>query len=171
MEKKHSSWLSDCLKQIQNNDEKTVLDVACGYGRNSLLLANLGFKVHAVDNDKKKLSQIIHKNIYKKQLDVENVNNWPVSSKKFDIIIIFNFLFRPIFPHIINSINKKGYLIYETFATGHSRFGPPSNKNFLLKKKELIKLTKPLSLLAYEEIQIQNLDSCFKKQRIFSKNV
>ena len=166
-----SPWLLECLKSIQDSRDKTVLDLACGFGRNSNILVEKGFQVLAVDIDEKKLSQITDKRIIKKKINVEKLKNWPLFPNKFDIIIVFNFLFRPIFPNIISSLNKNGFLIYETFGKGHSRYGPPKNQNYLLENQELKKLTKILSLIAYEDILVENNKNSFIKQRIFASNV
>ena len=90
---------------------------------------------------------------------------------KFDIIIVTNFLNRSIFSSIIKSINKNGYLIYETFSEGQQNIGKPSNPNYILKRRELISLCADLKLIAYEEIYIENSINNSFKQRIFSTNV
>ena len=166
-----SPWLLECLKNIKVKKNKIALDLACGYGRHSYELAKQGFNVLALDNDEEKLSKVADKKIITCKTDVENFINWPLSEKKFDLIIVFNFLFRPIFPNIINSLNNGGYLIYETFNVGHSRFGSPKNKKYLLQYEELKKLTTGLSLIAYEDILVQNNIRSYIKQRIFTKNV
>ena len=166
-----SRWLLECLKKIKSRNNKIALDLAWGFGRHSYVLAEKGFKVLAADNDKNKLSMITNKKILKKQVNIEDLENWPLYPNKFDLIIVFNFLFRPIFPFIINSLNKNGFLIYETFGKGHSRYGPPKNQNYLLENQELKKLTRILSLIAYEDILVENNKNSFIKQRIFASNV
>ena len=91
--------------------------------------------------------------------------------KKFHIIIVTNFLNRKIFPLIIDSINKGGYLIYETFSQGHEKIGKPNNSKYILKSRELINLTTKMQLIEYENIYINNVSNHYFKQRIFSKNV
>ena len=78
-----------------------------------------------MDIDENKLNSFNGKLIKKKVTDVENINNWPLDKKKFNIIIVTNFLNRKIFPLIIKSIKKGGYLIYETFSEGHQKIGRP----------------------------------------------
>ena len=48
MNTKPSKWLKYCLNNFVKH-KKTALDLACGRGRNSLLLANYGFNVSSVD--------------------------------------------------------------------------------------------------------------------------
>ena len=48
MNTKPSKWLKYCLNNLVKQ-KKTALDLACGRGRNSLLLASYGFNVTSVD--------------------------------------------------------------------------------------------------------------------------
>ena len=68
-------------------------------------------------------------------------------------------------------MKKNGYLISETFGEGHERLGRPKNKDYLLQKDELLKLTKNMNLICYEEIKVINLKKKFIKHRILCKNV
>ena len=68
-------------------------------------------------------------------------------------------------------MKKNGYLIYETFGEGHEKLGRPRNKDYLLQKDELLKLTNNMSLIYYEEIKVINFKKKFIKHRILCKNV
>ena len=106
---KISNWVKYCLEALPCKNGY-VLDLACGKGRHSIFLSNLGYNVLSVDIDEHKLNCFNGKLIKKKVIDVENINNWPLEKKKFNIIIVTNFLNRTIFPLIISSIKKGGYL-------------------------------------------------------------
>ena len=165
-----SNWVKYCLDIIPNK-KGTSLDLACGKGRHSILLSSYGYNVFAVDINQQNLSCFNNKLITKKIIDIENLKNWPLKKEKFDIIVVTNFLNRDIFPSIIKSINKNGYLIYETFSVGHQNIGKPKNPDYILKQRELISLCVELKLIAYEEIYTENsIDNSFK-QRIISINV
>ena len=167
---KISNWVKYCLEKIPYK-QGYVLDLACGKGRHSLFLSNLGFNVLSVDINYNSLNCFNGKLIIKKVIDIENINNWPLEGGKFNIVLVTNFLNRKIFPEIINSVNKGGYLIYETFSEGHQNVGKPTNPEFILKPRELIKLTKNLQLLEFENIYINNSSNHSFKQSIFVKNV
>ena len=85
--------------------------------------------------------------------------------------MVTNFLNRKIFPLIIDSINKGGYLVYETFTEGHQNIGKPSNPEYILKPKELINLTNKMEFLEYQNIYINNPSYHSYKQSIFVKHV
>jgi SAM-dependent methyltransferase len=167
---KISKWVKYCLELVPCKNSY-VLDLACGKGRHSIYLSNLGYNVLSVDVDEDKLNYFNGKLIKKKVLDVENINNWPLEKKNFNAIIVTNFLNRKIFPKIISSIKKEGYLIYETFSEGHQKIGRPTNPQYILKPRELIQLTNKMQLIAYENIYINNPSNHLYQQRILAKNV
>ena len=167
---KISNWVKYCFEELPYK-HGYVLDLSCGKGRHSIFLSNSGYNVLSVDIDRNKLDCFNGSLIKKKVIDVENINNWPLEKKKFNAIIVTNFLNRAIFPSIINSIKKEGYLIYETFSEGHEKIGRPTNPKYILKPRELMHLTSKMQLLTYESICINNPTHHLFQQRIFAKNV
>ena len=167
---KISNWVKYCLEELPSKNGY-VLDLACGRGRHSVFLSNLGYNVLSVDIDEHKLNCFNGKLIKKKVIDVENINNWPLGKKKFNAIVVTNFLNRKIFPSIIGSIKKGGYLIYETFSEGHQKIGRPTNPKYILKPRELLQLINKMQLVAYENIYINNPSNHLFQQRILAKNV
>ena len=94
------------------------------------------------------------------EADIEKTDPWSKSSilkgKKFDLIIVTNYLFRPLFSSIIRGLKKNGMLIYETFSEGNEKYGHPKNPHFLLKSGELLKMVgKKLRIIAFEEGHIK----------------
>ena len=126
-----------------------ALDVACGGGRHAVLLAELGHDVVAVDRDLGGLPA--HGRIEAVQADLE-AGPWPLPGRRFDAVIVTNYLHRPLFPALLESLADDGLLLYETFAVGNERFGRPSNPDFLLRPGELLDVCKgTLRVLAYED--------------------
>ncbi len=167
---KISNWVKYCLEELPCKNGY-ALDLACGKGRHSIFLSKLGYNVLSVDIDEHKLNCFNGKLIKKKVIDVENINNWPLAKKKFNAIIVTNFLNREIFPSIIRSIKKGGLLIYETFSEGHQKIGRPTNPKYILKPRELLLLSNKMQLVAYENIYINNPSNHVFQQRILAKNV
>lgn len=138
-----------------------VLDVAAGYGRNSLYLAEHGFAVHAIDRDQealRALEQIAHERslsqITTEQLDLELSplpdNLLPVAT--YEVVMVFFYLFRPLFPQLIRALKPGGVLLYETFLMeNHVRHQHPRRAIFCLESNELRTLTAPLLPLYYDE--------------------
>jgi SAM-dependent methyltransferase len=132
--------------------EGSVLDLACGSGRHSLLLASLGYRVEALDRDAAALAALAEvPGIVTRHADVEE-GPWPYHARWFDGIVVTNYLHRPLLPLLINALNEGGVLIYETFMIGNERYGKPSNPHFLLRPGELLEVVRRrLHVVAFEE--------------------
>ena len=121
----------------------TVLDLACGNGRNGLVLAALGHAVSFADRDEEKLGQISRAEAFNHErceiwnVDLERADSKPLAGRSYDAILVFNYLHRPLFSAIKNAVAPGGLLIYETFTTAQRAFGRPSNADFLLLPGEL----------------------------------
>ena len=126
-----------------------VLDLACGSGRHVRHLSALGLRVTAVDRDRAALdrcgdaAEVI-------EADLEGAP-WPLNGRRFDAVIVTNYLWRALMPHIVDSVAAGGVLLYETFALGNERFGKPSNPDFLLRAGELLTHVNGLHVLAFED--------------------
>jgi len=126
----------------------SVLDVACGSGRHVRWFADRGCRVTAVDRDAAAVEplQAIAELLV---ADIEN-GPWPFAGRRFDAVIVTNYLWRPLLPTLIASVADGGVLIYETFADGNQSVGKPSNPDFLLKPGELLQAAQGLEVVAYE---------------------
>lgn len=130
-----------------------VLDVACGSGRHSRLLARLGFEVDAVDRDPGLFADAPPQ-VAVLGADIE-VGPWPYEGRRFDAIVVTNYLHRPLLPVLADSLERGGLLVYETFAQGNERFGKPSNPVFLLAPGELLEAVRgKLRVIAYEDLVV-----------------
>lgn len=131
-----------------------VLDVACGAGRHARLLARMGFEVDAVDRDIA-LFEEPPANVRLLQADLE-AEAWPYAGRRFDAIVVTNYLHRPLLPVLVDALEPGGLLIYETFARGNERFGKPSNPAFLLQPGELLEAVRgKLRVIAYEDRNVE----------------
>ena len=88
--------------------------------------------------------------------DIEN-GPWPLEGQQFDAVIVTNYLWRPLWPRITQSVASGGALLYETFAQGHETVGRPSRADFLLAPAELLQITLEagLRVVAYEDGFVQ----------------
>jgi SAM-dependent methyltransferase len=130
-----------------------VLDLACGAGRHARFLAQLGFEVDAVDRDIALFADA-PPNVALRQADLED-GPWPYDGQHFDAIVVTNYLHRPLMPLLVESLERGGLLVYETFAAGNERFGKPSNPAFLLRPGELLDAVRGrLHVIAYEDLVV-----------------
>lgn len=127
----------------------SVLDVACGSGRHLRWFAQRGCAVTGVDRDAaaveplKPLGEVV-------VADIEN-GPWPFVGRRFDAVVVTNYLWRPLLPAIVACVAEGGVLIYETFAAGNETVGKPSRPDFLLRPGELLQASAGLRVIAYED--------------------
>ena len=126
-----------------------VLDVACGSGRHVRWFAQRGCHVTGIDRDAAALATLadIAQTIV---ADIEQ-SPWPLAGRRFDAVVVTNYLWRDLLPTLVASLKEGGVLIYETFATGNASVGKPSNPDFLLRSGELLQAASSLRVVAYEE--------------------
>jgi SAM-dependent methyltransferase len=126
----------------------TVLDLACGSGRHLRRLAGQGFRVTGVDRDAQALAPLAGL----AELIVADIEGapWPLERRRFDAVVVTNYLWRPLFPRIRAALADDGVLLYETFARGHEALGRPTRPDFLLQPGELIALAAGLQIVAFE---------------------
>ena len=127
----------------------TVLDVACGSGRHLRWFAQRGCRVTGVDRDAAALQPLagIAELIV---ADIE-AGPWPLAGRRFDAVVVTNYLWRERLPDVIGCVAEGGVLIYETFSAGHERIGKPSNPKFLLRPGELLQAAQGLRVVAFED--------------------
>lgn len=128
-----------------------ALDLACGGGRNLSWLAARGWQVCGVDRDTaataslRAIAEII-------DADIEN-GPWPLAGRQFDLVVVCNYLWRPLFAQIRAAVAPGGLLLWETFADGHQRLGRPSRPEFLLQRGELLREFSDWQIAGFEDIE------------------
>ena len=133
-----SAWLQRHLHRIPKGE---VLDLASGAGRNCPPLLAAGHRVLAVDRDPILLAEAARLGADTLCHDLEAEGAvWPFAAQRFAGIVICNYLHRPLFAHILNSLADGGVLIIETFGQGNEQYGRPRNPQFLLAPDELLGL-------------------------------
>jgi len=146
-----SAWVQRWLPLIRPGGD--VLDVACGAGRHARLLARMGFEVDAVDRDASLFADA-PANVRVLQADIE-LGPWPYAQRRFDAIVVTNYLYRPLLPVLVASLEPGGLLVYETFALGNEKFGKPSNPDYLLGPGELLEAVRgKLRVLGFEDLVV-----------------
>jgi SAM-dependent methyltransferase len=127
----------------------SVLDVACGSGRHVHWFAQRGCRVTGVDRDARAgdaLAGIAEAVV----ADIEN-GPWPLPGRRFDAVVVTNYLWRDLMPTLVASVADGGVLLYETFAAGNETVGKPSNPAFLLRPAELLSSVAGLRVVAFED--------------------
>lgn len=130
----------------------TVLDVACGSGRHLHWFAERGHAVTGVDQDIAAAAALVPA-AQLVEADIES-GPWPLATpdgpQRFGAVVVTNYLWRPLFPTLLQSLTPGGLLLYETFAAGNETVGRPARPDFLLQAGELLRVCAGLQVVAYE---------------------
>lgn len=138
---------------------RRALDLACGSGRHVRWLVAQGCQVTAVDRDAEALARLeeLGGHVQRIEADIEN-GPWPLAGQAFDVVVVTNYLWRPLLPRIVDAVAPGGLLLYETFAQGNETVGRPSRPDFLLAPGELLRVCANLRVVAYEDGFLDNPD-------------
>ena len=150
-----------------------ALDVACGTGRHTLLLASRGQGVTAVDGSEVALDILerrarlakqetarVHekrqvraagKGVQLVHADLEQVR---LCAKAFSLILCVNYLQRSLFRQMEGALEPGGTLLFETYTRAQVEFGGgPKNPEYLLDCGELRTAFPGLQILFYRELR------------------
>ena len=134
-----------------------VLDVACGKGRNAIVLAQHGLRVRAIDRSAEAIASLrdragqLELLIDVAVVDLETDPPPSLGHSMYDAVFVFNYLHRPLIPAIRAAVKPGGRIFYETFTTKQAERGHPKNPAFLLRDGELVELMSPLSIVRSRE--------------------
>lgn len=130
----------------------TVLDVACGRGRHAWWFHKRNHPLALVDREQAAIDSIAipAPTCEKVVADIE-AGPWPFAGRRFDAVVVTNYLWRPLLPVLLDSLAPGGVLIYETFAQGNETVGRPSRPDFLLRPGELLEVCRDLRTVAFED--------------------
>jgi SAM-dependent methyltransferase len=150
-----SPWVVRWAHLVPTNG--TVLDVACGLGRHLHYFYNKNHPVVVVDTAQAAIEKIASEcpQAQLHRADIENAA-WPLldahgQPRQFAAVVVTNYLWRPLWPTLLASLEPGGVLIYETFAAGNDTVGKPSRPDFLLQAGELLAACAKLRVVAYED--------------------
>jgi SAM-dependent methyltransferase len=131
-----------------------ALDVACGAGRMSLLLAQAGFQVDAIDISHEGLSQARQKaedqgfDINWIEHDLDEPYQF---DSDYDLIIVMWYVDLALINRLCDCLAPGGYLICEEHLITDQQVTGPKNSNFRVAPGKLREAISELDVLLYEE--------------------
>ena len=134
-----------------------ALDAAMGEGRNAIYLATRGYDVDGVDVDSE---AVAHARAAARKLgapiraivgDFED-GTYIIPIETYDLVVVFNYLQRPLLKDIKEGVVPGGVVVYQTFTTDQVRFGHPKNPDHLLQPGELKQVFSDWDILIYREL-------------------
>lgn len=140
----------------------SALDVAGGVGRHTLWLAQRGWQVKLVDvsdvgmtHARKNFAQYLRVDAGQPMPETEVLDLtavYDLGRERFDLVMVFFYLQRELFPALISAIKPGGLLVYKTYTVDQQKFrGGPSHPMFLLQPNELLHAFSSLRVLHYHE--------------------
>jgi len=161
--KRPSPWVTQYAESVRAGG--SVLDLACGGGRHAVFFASRGHPVTAVDIDTQAIRTIADPaTIEIIESDLEQ-GAWPLPDRRFDAIVVVNYLYRPHFRRLIESLTSGGLLLFDTFAVGNERLGRPRNPDYLLRPGELLlEFGDALNVVAYEHGEVREPDAAVRQR-------
>jgi len=121
-----------------------ALDIACGEGRNSIFLAQHGFRVVGLDISDSGLAKG-RSRAQKLGVDIDfrRVDLYAgIIEGTYDLVLNFNFLLRELIPTEVASLNPGGLLLFDTIMASETLL-QTRNPAFLLQPGELNRLFAP----------------------------
>jgi tellurite methyltransferase len=130
---------------LPSSESARALDFAGGVGQNGLWLAERGYAVDIVDVSRVALnrarSEMASRNLRRVNLlplDVDTLVVDPsLPHEGYDIVVVFRYLKREMFPVLAAAVKPGGRLVYETFNRRYLEIVPAFNVDFLLGDGEL----------------------------------
>ncbi|QOY53054.1 class I SAM-dependent methyltransferase [Candidatus Sulfurimonas baltica] len=148
-------------KYIEHVKIGEALDVACGTGRNTHYLADLGFYIDAIDISDYALARVKKSStINKIETDLDKYN---ITPNKYDLIVNINYLNRRLVSQMKDALKIGGVVVFETFIVAHGDFNlPTTNLDYLLRKNELLHSFIGMDIIYYEE----RIDTNLRGERV-----
>jgi SAM-dependent methyltransferase len=133
----------------------TALDVAGGVGRHAIWLARRNWKVDLVDISEVGIARA-RENAWQYiahiQFFVRDLKKFSFPRNHYDLILVFFYLERLIFPDLLHTLSRGGLLLYKTYTREQRKFGGgPTHLMHLLKPNELVEAFSELQILFYRE--------------------
>jgi tellurite methyltransferase len=135
-----------------------ALDVAGGVGRHSIWLAQRGWRIKLLDISDVGIKQAEANakstgTAASISLEVRDLHVMQdLGREQYDLVVVFFFLQRDIFPAVAAALKPGGLLIYKTYTAEQKNFaGGPSHPMFLLESNELLHAFSSMRVLHYHE--------------------
>jgi tellurite methyltransferase len=139
-----------------------ALDIAGGVGRHAIWLAQRGWRTRLIDisdvgiglaekNASRALGPVAKEFLITAEVaDLDSIQDF--GREQYDLVLVFYFLERELFPVLISALKPGGILFYKTYTTEQKNFaGGPSHPMFLLEPNELLHAFPSLRVLHYHE--------------------
>jgi tellurite methyltransferase len=144
-------WAFSRFIQPAFPDGGKALDFAGGAGRHALWLAQQGWDVTLIDISETGVALAQQKAgplARRLHCVVDDLTGFRASQNQYDLVMVFYYLDRTIFPEIVRSLRPGGFLLYKTHTLEQlKRARGPKDAAYLLEPGELVRLASGLRVL------------------------
>ncbi len=135
-----------------------ALDVACGYGQNTLYLARKGLSATGIDRSMEALAAgreaAVRANLNASFVQAD-LTRFALPHSTYSVVICFKYHDCALYPSIRAALRPGGLLIYETYTFEHRKFGlKPRNAAHFLERNELLNAFGDWEIIFYHEAWI-----------------
>jgi len=118
-----------------------ALELACGLGRDALWLAERGYTVDAFDISFNALRQaraeMLRRGLHGVNFIQADLDEFTLPLYAYDVVVVFRFLDRRLFPAMRQRVRPGGLVIYETRNVRHAEQYPEAPRAHMLEVGEL----------------------------------
>lgn len=147
-----SPFLAETLGLIPTG---RALDVACGAGRNALLLAEAGFTVDGFDVSPVGVEQA-RTEARLRDLDVRfevvDLDTATLEERAYRLITVFRYMNRPLWPRLVEALTPDGWLVMEIHLQTPLPVSGPAPGPWRAEPNELLHAFRALRIVRYEEV-------------------
>ena len=105
-----SPWLTRWSHLLQPGT--SALDVACGSGRHLRWLADAGLAVTGIDRDAEaRAPRGAMAEVIVADIETGGPGSWPLADRQFDLVLVTNYLWRPLWPQLLGAVRPGGVLV------------------------------------------------------------
>ena len=129
-----------------------ALELACGLGHNAIWLAGQGYTVDALDISlaglRRARAAMLRQGVRGVNFIAADLDHFALPVYAYDLVIVFRFLDRALFPAIRSRVRPGGRVIYETFNVRHLERMPDCSPHHVLQLGELPRYFSDWNVLA-----------------------
>ncbi|HMM28352.1 MAG TPA: class I SAM-dependent methyltransferase [Aggregatilineaceae bacterium] len=118
-----------------------ALELACGLGHNAIWLAEQGYTVDALDISLTALrlarETMLARGVRGVHFVAADLDHFPLPERQYDVVCVFRFLDRALFPALRERVRSGGVIVYQTLNTGHLEKHPDTRPDHMLRRGEL----------------------------------
>jgi SAM-dependent methyltransferase len=133
----------------------TALDVAGGAGRHAIWLAERRWAVTLLDISEVGIAKA-RREAGRRRVPLDfiaaDAAEWNFGRARYDLILVFYYLERALFPRLTRALRPGGLLVYKTYTAEQPKFGRgPTHPMHFLASGELLRVFRRLQVLQYRE--------------------